>query len=119
MIPYYGADTFYPSEDRHGNFMSGFDDGGLGGGGEQKHAAAAARTCMLPQSSEACVFVCVSGCVWGPCVCVCVCVLGPGSSSVSVNSASSTGYGSTTGSAIVSGPPPCRAGQGSGVRGLG
>ena len=33
VIPYYGADTFYPAEDRFGNFMSGFDDGGLGGGG--------------------------------------------------------------------------------------
>ncbi|KAK7233827.1 hypothetical protein SO694_001000102 [Aureococcus anophagefferens] len=32
-IPLYGADTFYPAEDRDGNFYSGFDDGGLGGGG--------------------------------------------------------------------------------------
>lgn len=58
VIPYYGADTFYPAPDRHGRFMSGFDDGGLGGGG---------------------------------------------TSSVSVSSSSPTGFGSTTGSAIVSG----------------
>lgn len=52
-IPNFGADTFYPAEDRHGNFMSGFDDGGI--------------------------------------------------LAVSVNSASPSGRGSTTGSAIVSG----------------
>ena len=57
-IPRFGADTFYPAEDRRGRFMTGFDDGGLGGGG---------------------------------------------SSSVSVSSSSPTGFGSTTGSAIVSG----------------
>jgi hypothetical protein len=33
VIPYFGADTFYPAEDKHGHFMTGFDDGGLGGGG--------------------------------------------------------------------------------------
>ena len=26
-IPNYGADTWYPAEDRHGNLYSGFDDG--------------------------------------------------------------------------------------------
>ena len=58
VIPYFGADTFYPAEDRFGDFFTGFDDGGLGGGG---------------------------------------------SSSVTVSSSSPTGFGSTTGSAIVSG----------------
>jgi len=28
-IPNFGADTFYPSEDRYGRFMTGFDDGGI------------------------------------------------------------------------------------------
>ena len=31
-IPGYGADTFYPTEDRRGNLYSGFDDGGVGVG---------------------------------------------------------------------------------------
>jgi len=30
-IPSYGADTWYPAEDRHGNLFSGFDDGGVDG----------------------------------------------------------------------------------------
>ena len=29
-IPGFGADTWYPSEDRHGRFFSGFDDGAIG-----------------------------------------------------------------------------------------
>ena len=28
-IPNFGADTFYPAEDRHGDFFTGFDDGGI------------------------------------------------------------------------------------------
>lgn len=27
QVPNYGADTFYPSEDRFGDLFSGFDDG--------------------------------------------------------------------------------------------
>ena len=30
-IPDYGADTWYPAEDRHGDLFSGFDDGGVDG----------------------------------------------------------------------------------------
>ena len=30
-IPSYGADTWYPAEDRHGDLFSGFDDGAVDG----------------------------------------------------------------------------------------